>query len=94
MALHAIWSATAGIAAYEQRSELHRDTNIVDKVATLAKIIAVPMVLHGLYDTLSKRGSSLPALAVAIGSFGYFALRTAKVAVAPQTATRAEASTS
>jgi len=41
-------------------------------------MIGVPMVLHGLYDTLLKRGETLQngmALAVAIASFGWLAFK-------------------
>jgi len=36
-------------------------------------MIAIPMVLHGLYDTLLKKELDFLALVVAAASFGYLA---------------------
>ena len=39
------------------------------------QIVAVPMVLHGLYDTLLKKDLELWALAVGAASFAWFAVQ-------------------
>ena len=75
VALHAIWSGAAAIAMYERRKELRPGTRALDRLFTFLRVIAVPMGLHGLYDTLLKRGLDLPALGVAMASFGHLALR-------------------
>ena len=42
-------------------------------VPRLARIVAVPMILHGLYDTLLKKEMSVLALVVAVASFFWLA---------------------
>ena len=74
VALHAMWSASVGIAiarnvdAYE---EVHDATSFV---LFMLRIIAVPMVLHGFYDTLLKQDMSGWALVVALLSFGWLVM--------------------
>src|SRR5262249_46186333 len=50
-----------------------------DLVAPTLVYIAVPMVLHGLYDTLLKKEMAAMALLVAVLSFGYLALRISRL---------------
>lgn len=78
VALHAVWSATAAMAVYERRKQLQPRANLFDRVTTLMSVIGIPMVLHGLYDTLLKKHLNMLALAIAIVSFGYLAVRLAK----------------
>lgn len=74
VALHAMWSASVGIAiarnvdAYE---EVHDATSFV---LFMLRIIAVPMVLHGFYDTLLKQDMNGRALVVALLSFGWLVM--------------------
>jgi hypothetical protein len=42
-------------------------------------VVAVPMVLHGLYDTLLKKEMSAPALGVAAFSFLYLAFQISRL---------------
>jgi RsiW-degrading membrane proteinase PrsW (M82 family) len=73
VALHAVWSASTAIMVYMNR---HRIASADSSGGTLGYVMlytGVPMVLHGLYDTLLKKDHSLIALAVAIGSFVYLA---------------------
>jgi len=41
--------------------------------------VAVPMILHGLYDTLLKREMNGIALLVALASFGYLAFQVSRL---------------
>lgn len=70
--LHAIWAAAAAIMAAEKiREEGAREWGDLVSAALLA--IAVPAVLHGLYDTLLKREMPGYALVVAVASFAWLA---------------------
>ena len=74
VALHAMWSASVGIAiarnvdAYE---EVHDASSFG---LFMLRIIAVPMVLHGFYDTLLKKDMNGWALVVALLSFGWLVM--------------------
>jgi RsiW-degrading membrane proteinase PrsW (M82 family) len=68
--LHAIWSAAVGIAMWKDR-ELFDSSELGELVGPLLKAVAVPMILHGLYDTLLKREMNLYALLVAGISFAW-----------------------
>jgi RsiW-degrading membrane proteinase PrsW (M82 family) len=68
--LHAIWSAAVGIAIWKDR-ELFDSNDLGELVVPLLKAIAVPMILHGLYDTTLKRDMNLYALLVAGVSFAW-----------------------
>ena len=72
VALHAIWGASVGLTL-DRRQDTIRGTEGFAYAWALLRIIAVPMVLHGLYDTLLKKDMELAALGVAITSFFWFA---------------------
>ncbi|MFL5241331.1 MAG: PrsW family glutamic-type intramembrane protease [Gemmataceae bacterium] len=80
VALHALWSGSVGISVRRRREMMQQGEEWYDYVFALFLIIGVPMVLHGLYDTLLKRGEMLQngmALAVAIATFGWLAFQMA-----------------
>jgi RsiW-degrading membrane proteinase PrsW (M82 family) len=74
IALHAIWAGSIGISINQRQDLLQEDW---DEwwwyVLAVLRLIAVPMVLHGLYDTLLKKEYELLALLTAAASFGYLA---------------------
>lgn len=75
VALHAIWSGSVGISI-NQRQHLLKDEETEGWPSYLLNVlilIAVPMVLHGLYDTLLKKDLSFFALVTAAVSFAYLA---------------------
>ena len=39
------------------------------------RMLAVPMVLHGLYDTLLKKDMNVSALGIAVVTFGWLAIQ-------------------
>jgi protease PrsW len=70
VALHATWTAAIAVMASQNMSGF--DTNEgTDYFVHLLFILSVPMILHGLYDTLLKRDMGGLALVVAVGSFAW-----------------------
>lgn len=74
VALHAVWSGSVGISI-QQTTQEQRDNNENPWLAAvhLGRVIAVPMVLHGLYDTLLKKDMAFLAMLTAIASYGWLA---------------------
>lgn len=67
--LHATWSAAAAISIYNNRKMVQTDSQWSDLLGTCIKVLGVPIVLHGLYDTLLKRQMEGLALLAAVLSF-------------------------
>lgn len=75
VALHAIWTASVGITTWRRQESIQGDLDWLNYSLAVLQIVAVPMVLHGLYDTLLKKDLELWALAVGAASFAWFALQ-------------------
>jgi RsiW-degrading membrane proteinase PrsW (M82 family) len=75
VALHAMWSASVGIAIARNIEAYERVEDAGHFVLFMLRIIAVPMLLHGFYDTLLKKDMNGWALAVALASFGWLAMQ-------------------
>lgn len=73
VALHAVWSAAVGVAVWRCREMLAHDLTWLEWIWQFAKSIFVPMVLHGLYDTLLKQGMEVAALWLAALSVAWLA---------------------
>lgn len=73
VALHAIWAAAAGIMLYRERALFRGPMAWHQWVLPLLAALGVPMVLHGLYDTLLKKQLHQQALIVAVVSFAWLA---------------------
>ncbi len=73
VALHAIWSAAVAITIYKNQALLQGETEWFPYCVSVVRMVAVPMVLHGLYDTLLKKEMTGVALLVALVSFGWLA---------------------
>lgn len=71
--LHAIWSGAVGVTLYNRQAWLHQAENNWEYCFRVILIVLVPMVLHGLYDTLLKQDYHAWALVVALLSFGWLA---------------------
>lgn len=71
VALHAIWTAAVAITLYRRQAEWQYSEEMYEHAFIVLKIIAIPMVLHGLYDTLLKQEYAGYALLTAVASFGY-----------------------
>ena len=73
VALHAVWTASAALSLCKCSRSI---TNPPDKavfVFTVFRVIAVPAVLHGIYDAVLQYHYDIPALVVALISFGWLA---------------------
>ena len=79
VALHALWTGSVAIAIQQKQHWLHKAEHWHDLVAPVLVYIAVPMVLHGLYDTLLKKDMNGIALLVALASFGYLAFQISRL---------------
>jgi RsiW-degrading membrane proteinase PrsW (M82 family) len=77
VALHAIWSASVGITLWRRqdsiRNPMQEDSPLLSYGLAVLRILAVPMVLHGLYDTLLKKDMEAPALLVGVVSLAWLA---------------------
>lgn len=71
--LHAIWTASVALMLWHNQELASGELDWGDWLLGLLKVQGVPMVLHGLYDTLLKRDMHLLALLTAIASFGWLA---------------------
>src|SRR5262249_26969131 len=72
--LHAIWSGASALFLHRFQKLTHGRLTIWDAFCRMALLVAIPMVLHGLYDTLLKKGIDGLALTVALFSFGWLVL--------------------
>jgi RsiW-degrading membrane proteinase PrsW (M82 family) len=73
--LHSIWAAAVGISAYRRQRDLQGQQTWGSLFMATLWIIAVPMVLHGLYDTLLKKDMEFWAFVTAVASFGWLAFQ-------------------
>lgn len=73
VSLHAVWSGAAAIMIFRRREWFDQDWHWTDMLVTMLYVLAVPMVLHGLYDTALKKEMNLVALATALASFAWLA---------------------
>jgi RsiW-degrading membrane proteinase PrsW (M82 family) len=73
VALHMIWAGAAALSIHHRHDLLANSQRWFQWLFNMARLLVVPMVLHGLYDTLLKRELDAYALAVAIVSFGFLA---------------------
>ena len=79
VALHATWSGSVAVMLYRMRDRIEQIEVWHDWIGPVMVVIAVPMVLHGLYDTCLKREMNGAALAVAAASFGWLAFQTGRL---------------
>ena len=91
VALHAIWSGAAAIMLFDRqhlvKGRIEGAAGILEFLLYLLTIVAVPMVLHGFYDTLLKKEMNGLAFFVAAASFGWMAFqveRLRRVELQPQ----------
>ena len=91
VALHAIWSGAAAIMLFDRqhlvKGRIEGAAGILEFLLYLLTIVAVPMVLHGFYDTLLKKEMNDLAFFVAVASFGWMAFqveRLRRVELQPQ----------
>jgi RsiW-degrading membrane proteinase PrsW (M82 family) len=73
VALHAVWSGSVATALYHKREQIAQAGGVGGMLGYGLVYAFVPMLLHGLYDTMLKKEYNLAALAVALASFVYLA---------------------
>jgi RsiW-degrading membrane proteinase PrsW (M82 family) len=71
IALHGIWAAAAAIFICKHQKAIQDSEHWLGLFATAVALVSVPMLLHGLYDTMLKKDMDGAAFAVAIISFGW-----------------------
>lgn len=71
VAMHAAWAGAAAILTSRRRDYIKGPMSLRDWLRALAPVLAVPMVLHGLYDTFLKMDMSGWALGTGVVSFGF-----------------------
>ena len=79
VALHALWTGSAAITIYRRQHWFQEEKRWYDWVVRSIAVVAVPMVLHGLYDTLLKKEMNALALVVAVASFGWLAFQISRL---------------
>jgi RsiW-degrading membrane proteinase PrsW (M82 family) len=72
-ALHVLLSGACGILLHRHRRHLDAEEDWGSWLLTMAAIITVPMLLHGLYNTLLKKEFEVPALAIWLLCFAWLA---------------------
>jgi RsiW-degrading membrane proteinase PrsW (M82 family) len=79
VALHSMWSAATAITAFERqrlvKEPIKGAAGLAQYAFYLLTIVAVPMVLHGFYDTLLKKQMDVLALGVAFASFVWMSFK-------------------
>jgi RsiW-degrading membrane proteinase PrsW (M82 family) len=75
VALHAMWAGSVGIVIARSVDAYESVQDGVGFGLYALRVLAVPMTLHGFYDTLLKKDMNVWALLVALASFGWFALQ-------------------
>lgn len=70
---HAMLSAAASIVLFKKRKHLNEWLHAYDWVLTMTAIMIVPIVLHGLFNTLLKKDFDAAALGVWAMTFAWLA---------------------
>lgn len=70
-ALHVLLSGACGILLHRHRKHLDAEESWDSWLLTMAAIITVPMLLHGLYNTLLKKEYELAALFIWLTCFAW-----------------------
>jgi RsiW-degrading membrane proteinase PrsW (M82 family) len=79
VALHALWTGSVGITLNQNQGLIQQDLSWYEFIPPVFFIVGIPMVLHGLYDTLLKKEMNAGALAVAVLSFLFLAFQISRL---------------
>jgi RsiW-degrading membrane proteinase PrsW (M82 family) len=79
VALHALWTGSVAITIQQNQKLLQDVGSWYEYIPRLYFVVGVPMVLHGLYDTLLKKDMNAGALAVAVLSFLFLAFQISRL---------------
>jgi RsiW-degrading membrane proteinase PrsW (M82 family) len=88
VALHALWTVSVGITLQQKQGLIQGEMAWHEYIPRLVVIVGIPMVLHGLYDTLLKKDMNAGALAVAVLSFLFLAFQISRLHGADDDAAR------
>ncbi len=69
VSLHAVWTGAGAVLLYFNQETLHSEWT--DIITIIALTLGIPIVMHGLYDTLLKQDMPVWALLVGIGSVAW-----------------------
>jgi RsiW-degrading membrane proteinase PrsW (M82 family) len=75
VALHALWTGSAAITIHRRQHWFQEEMRWYDWIVRSIAVVAVPMGLHGLYDTFLKKEMNAAALGVAVISFVWLAIQ-------------------
>jgi len=73
VALHAIWSGSVGLGIIKAGSAIREPNDAPVYFVALMRVLAIPVILHGLYDVLLQYQFHAAGLVVALASFGWLA---------------------
>lgn len=79
VALHALWTGSVAITLHQKQGLLQGVDSWYEYIPRLYLIVGVPMILHGLYDTLLKKDMNALALGVAVLSFLFLAFQISRL---------------
>jgi RsiW-degrading membrane proteinase PrsW (M82 family)/predicted nucleic acid-binding Zn-ribbon protein len=88
VALHAVWTGSVAITLHQKQGLIQGEMSWYEYIPPLFLIVGVPMVLHGLYDTLLKKEMNALALGVAVLSFAFLAFQISRLGGADMEAAR------
>jgi RsiW-degrading membrane proteinase PrsW (M82 family) len=86
VALHAVWCASAALTLSRLAPSILNSADKAVYLAVILSVIAIPAILHGIYDAVLQYQYNEAALAVALISFGWLAVQieSTRAACAPQ----------
>lgn len=79
VALHALWTGSVAITLHQKQGLLNDVDSWYEYIPRLYLIVGIPMILHGLYDTLLKKEMNAIALGVAVLSFLFLAFQISRL---------------
>jgi RsiW-degrading membrane proteinase PrsW (M82 family) len=86
VALHAVWTASASLSLCACARTVASAQDKAVYAVTILRVIAIPAILHGVYDAVLQYHYEIAALVVALTSFGWLAcqIEATRVACAPK----------
>ena len=73
VALHALWTGSVAITIQQNQHLFYDKEAWYEFIPPLVRVVGVPMILHGLYDTFLKKDMNGFALGAAVLSFVFLA---------------------
>lgn len=73
VALHVIWSLSTALFLHKHQWLLHDAESGYEYIPRVMVVVAIPMILHGLYDSALQKDMGWAALVAALASFAWLA---------------------